>query len=123
MYISESSSPVKDYSSLISPRNQDKDLASELGKEEKRKGGRTSKLVRFIDRKRRSTEGAETKVRMVEDIEPRQGSVIHVHHHYEDLKVEGVAHFEIIAFHSYLCNLQSEKCIIISLTQRLQVKC
>ena len=78
---------MKDYSSLISPRNQDKNLASELVNDEKKKGGRTSKLVRFIDRKRRSAEGGETKVRMVEDIEPRQGNVVHVHHHYEDLKV------------------------------------
>ena len=64
-------------------------MTSEEGVEEetkKKRGGRTSKLVRFIERKRRGAELEEARVKMVEDVEPRQSGVVHVHHHY-DLKV------------------------------------
>ena len=66
LVVSASNSPVKDYSSLINPRNKVTLLTSETA------GQQTdSKPVRFLERKRRTT---------VEDI-----GTVHIHHHYQDI--------------------------------------
>ena len=61
LVVAESNSPVKDYSSLINPRNKVTLLTSETD----------SKPVRFLERKRRTT---------VENT-----GTIHIHHHYQDV--------------------------------------
>merc|ERR1719189_578258 len=66
LVVTESNSPVKDYSSLINPRNKVTLLTSEKAAKQTE-----SKPVRFLERKRRTT---------VEDT----GSV-HIHHHYQDI--------------------------------------
>ena len=58
---------MRDYSSLINPRNKETELTSKKGEEE-------HKPIRFLDRKRRTT---------VEEV-GRQSSTVHIHHHYQD---------------------------------------
>ena len=86
---------MKDYSSLINPRNKasnltsDQDINDDDDEGDKRqRGGRTGKLVRFLERRRREA-GEEVEVRVVEEAEPRMsGITIHTHHHFGlDLKV------------------------------------
>ena len=75
---------MKDYSSLINPRNKASNLTSsdqEAGAEQRQRGGRTGRLVRFIERRRREAE-EEAEVSRVEDLEPRMsGITVHTHHH------------------------------------------
>ena len=88
---------MKDYSSLINPRNKASNLTSDQDinddddddeGDKKQRGGRTGKLVRFLERRRREA-GEEVEVRVVEEAEPRMsGITIHTHHHFgQDLKV------------------------------------
>ena len=66
LVVTESNSPVKDYSSLINPRNKVTLLTSETEAQQTE-----SKPVRFLERKRRTT---------VED-----SGTVHIHHHYQDV--------------------------------------
>ena len=75
---------MKDYSSLINPRNKATNLTSGgQGEEDRRqRGGRTGRLVRFIERRRREAE-EEEEVARVEEVEPRMaGITVHTHHHH-----------------------------------------
>ena len=64
--VSASNSPVKDYSSLINPRNKVTLLTSETSGQQT-----NNKPVRFLERKRRTT---------VENT-----GTVHIHHHYQDI--------------------------------------
>ena len=66
LVVSASNSPVKDYSSLINPRNRVTLLTSEKAARQNE-----SKPVRFLERRRRTT---------VEDT-----GTVHIHHHYQDV--------------------------------------
>ena len=83
-----SESGTKDYSSLINPRNKIVNVTSEIDQDvkERKRGDRTGKFVRFLDRKRRES---TSRVAMVEDVEPRRSinTVHHHHHHYGDVQV------------------------------------
>ena len=95
-----SESLTKDYSSLINPRNKIVNVTSEdVGRESKR-GDRTGKFVRFLDRRRRDS---TSRVAMVEDIEPRRpmNTVHHHHHHYEDIQVLHWSFFQYIIIYCY----------------------
>ena len=62
---------MKDYSSLINPRNKASNLTSSgQGAGERRRGGRTGRMVRFIERRRREA-GEKVGVSRVEEGEPR----------------------------------------------------
>lgn len=80
---------MKDYSSLINPRNKASNLTSS---DQGQRGGRTGRLVRFIERRRREAE-EEAEVSRVEELEPRMsGITVHTHHHHgQDLKVRHIA--------------------------------
>ena len=74
---------MKDYSSLINPRNKASNLTSSgQGAGERRRGGRTGRMVRFIERRRREA-GEKVGVSRVEEVEPRvPGITMHTHHHH-----------------------------------------
>ena len=81
---------MKDYSSLINPRNKASNLTSSSGQDavkeaeedRRQRGGRTGRLVRFIERRRREAE-EEEEVTRVEEVEPRMaGITVHTHYHH-----------------------------------------
>ena len=80
---------MKDYSSLINPRNKASNLTSSgQGAGERRREGRTGRMVRFIERRRREA-GEKVGVSRVEEVEPRvPGIIMHTHHHHKCQKIE-----------------------------------
>ena len=95
---------MKDYSSLINPRNKASNLTSsgqEAGADQRLRGGRTGRLVRFIERRRREAE-EEAEVSRVEELEPRtSGITVNTHLYYgQGLKVKNI---DPSPYHKYLC--------------------
>ena len=89
LVVTESNSPVKDYSSLINPRNKVTLLTSEKAAKQTE-----SKPVRFLERKRRTT---------VEDT-----GTVHIHHHYQDIgaKVRNILSLSLsLSYSLLLCRL------------------